>query len=177
MPVTFHTLVKDERFRIRNRRSLSQFYAEVRGAVREGRLHLEGHSLPITLNELLTELFPDEKLLKKDVDMVNFSLAEDEALREWCAQRFAPKPQGQPVYMSEGKRSLLERVQALQAAKEESFLRGSAKKEDVVSALSDLQAAVDEFLSLYDREGGALKLPPRDLALERVKVRGAKASP
>ena len=62
---------------------------------------------------------------------------------------------------------------SLKSAREENLLRGSSKKEDVVSALSDLQAAVFEFMATYDEVQGALRLPRRGVDLERVRVRKA----
>ena len=177
MPVKFSDLIEENAPQIRNRRAVRRFYEEAKGAVQKGELNLEGHSLPTTMNAWIRLVEGEDKKLTKDYDVVDFSFADDEALKRWRAARLEAQEsaRGQKtVYLSESGKALLERVKGLEAAREESLLRGSSKKEDVVSALSDLQAAVFEFTATYDEVQGALRLPKRELELARVRVRQSK---
>ena len=175
MPVKFSELIRDDAFRIRGRRTLKRFYEEAREAVQKGELNLEGHSLPSTMNAFIRATEGEGKELAADYDVVDFSFADDEALQRWRAAHSEKGAEGgaKTVYMSESGKALLESMKGLEGAREESLLRGSSKKEDVVSALSDLQAAVFEFMATYDEVQGALRLPRRGVDLERVRVRKA----
>jgi hypothetical protein len=172
----FSELIRDSAFGVGNRRTLKAFYGEVREAVKAGRLVLEGHSLPATMNEWLSRLEGEHKPLAKDQEVIDFSLAEDDKFAAWRAGRSqgrgAAGRRGS-LYLSEASRDLLQDVQALAGAKDSSMVGASSKKEDLVSALSDLQAAVSEFLSTYERVRGPLRLPDPALELSRVKVRKA----
>ena len=177
MPVRFSDLIKENAPQIRNRRAIKRFYEETKGAVQQGELNLEGHSLPTTMNTWIRLVEGEGKERASDYDVVDFSFADDDALKRWRAARLEEQESAKgrkTVYLSESGRELLERVKGLEAAREESLLRGGSKKEDVVSALSDLQAAVFEFMATYDEVQGALRLPARGLELARVKVRKSK---
>lgn len=174
MATRFSELIQDKAFGVTNRRTLKAFYAAVREAVKEERLNLEGHSLPATLNEWLEHLAGDHKPLASDQDVVDFSIAEDEKFEAWRGSLARERQGGRgSLYLSESSRDLLQAFQTLRRAKDESMVGGSAKKEDLVSALSDLQAAVSEFMSAYERVRGPLRLPDPGLELSRVRVRGA----
>ena len=177
MPIKFSDLVKGDASQLRSRRAIKRFYEEAKGAVQRGDLNLEGHSLPTTMNAWIRLVEGEGKELANDYDVVDFSFADDDALKRWRAAHLEAQEsaKGQKtVYLSESGSELLASVKSLEAAREESLLRGSSKKEDVVSALSDLQAAVFEFMATYDEVQGALRLPKRGLELGRVRVRKPK---
>ncbi|HEX7021521.1 MAG TPA: hypothetical protein VF171_01600 [Trueperaceae bacterium] len=179
MAVKFSELLADERFEVKNRRVVKALYEETKEAVAKGELALEGHSLPTTMNAWIAQVEPGKKPLARDYDVVDFSFADDDAFVRWQRAHLERKEQGtarsRTVYVSPKSKELLNRVQELGRAHEQSLLRGNAKKEDVVSALSDLQAAVYEFLSSYDEVQGALRLPDRRLPPDKVKVKKAGA--
>lgn len=174
MAVRFSELITDPRFGVKSRRSLKALYNEVREAVREGRLNLEGHSLPTTMNAFIEALGGRVKPLAADSDVVDFSIAEDEKFEAWAGGRLGTRVRGKTTYVSAPSRELLHGIQGLERAREASMLKGSAKKEEIVSHLSDMQAAISEFLSTYDNVRRQLKLPDHRLDLGRVKVRGKK---
>lgn len=176
MAKRFSELINDSAFGVTNRRTLKAFYGEVREAVKAGRLNLEGHSLPATMNEWISRLEGNHKPLAADQDVIDFSLAEDDTYEAWRASmgagRGAAGRRGS-LYLSEASRDLLQGVQALAQAKDASMVGAGSKKEELVSALSDLQAAVSEFLRTYEGVRGPLRLPDLHLELSRVKVKKA----
>jgi hypothetical protein len=174
MAVRFSELIADPRFGVKSRRSLKALYGEVWEAVKEGRLNLEGHSLPTTMNAFIEALGGRVKPLAADSDVVDFSIAEDEKYEAWAGRRLGSRTRGKTTYVSAPSRELLGAIQELERAREASMLKGSAKKEEVLSRLSDLQAATSEFLSTYEGVRHQLKLPDYRLDLSRVKVRGKK---
>lgn len=175
MPITFTELLRDEALRVSNRRDVRSLYDEVKRAVREGELDLEGHSLPTTLNAWIREVEGKGKELKNDVDTVEFSLAENAALKRWRQAQAREAERGdasaRSVYVSPNSHALFDRVKELERANEASLGVSNGKKDDILGALSDLQAAVGLFLHTYDGVRGALKLPDRALPADKVKVR------
>lgn len=167
MPTLFSDLLKDPAFEVTNRRAVKGLYETIKTAVKAKRLNLEGHTLPTSLNEWIKLVEGDKKLPARDVDVVDFSLAEDKKFDKWRKTYLAGK---NPVLMSAGAKSLLEAVQELETANKNSMGLMNGNKDDVVAALSDLQAAVYMFMTTYDKVGGGLKLPERSTPLERVKV-------
>jgi hypothetical protein len=176
MAVRLSDLVRDEAFGVRNRRDLKGLYDAVKRAVKDGQVQLEGHSLPVSFNEWLDIVGDKGKPLTRDVDMVDFSLAQNDAFTAWRETFMKAKhpERHKPVFMSEASKFFLERVKHLDDVRAESMLRGNMKKEDVVSILSDLQGAVSEFLSAYDEASETMRLPRRDLPLEQVRIRRKK---
>lgn len=178
MPITFTELLRDDGLRVSTRRDVRALYDEVKRAVREGELALEGHSLPTTLNAWIREVEGPGKELKNDVDTVEFSLAEDAALKRWRAARARAAERSEAgarsVYVSPNSHALFERVKELERANDASLGVTNAKKDVVLGALSDLQAAVGLFLQTYDGVRVALKLPDRALPADKVKVRKAR---
>lgn len=171
MPVLFTDLMRDEAFEIRNRKGLRELYEHVKDAVKTKKLSLEGHTLPASFNDWLRELEPDKKLPTRDSDVVDFSLADDKALATWRKTYLSEK---NPVYMSSGAKELLQTVQELDSASSASMSLMNGPKDDVVAALSDLQAAVYMFMTSYDKVQKGLGLPDRKVALERVKLARSK---
>lgn len=170
MPVTFEDLLKDKQLNIKNRKDIKTFYTHMRNAIFDKKLTPDGHSLPTTMNAWIKQVEGDKKLLSNDYDVVNFSVSED-SLKPWLAQykqKYAPV---KTVYVTQHSRDILEAVQDLEKAQQESLQQTNNKKEDVLSAMSDLQAAVALFLSTYDSTHKKLRLPDRTLNLERVKVK------
>ncbi|CAN5877747.1 hypothetical protein BH24DEI2_BH24DEI2_21160 [soil metagenome] len=178
MPVTFSSFLTDEAFDIKNRRDLKAFYDRVKADVAAGELTLEGHTLPTTLNAWLTTVEGDDKRLSRDVDVVNFSLADDKKLAAWKKVYFGELNRAlaakKTVYASQEARELLEGVQGLERANANSLNLMNGNKDDLVSGLSDLQGAVYLLLGAYDGARDKLKLPARDTPLESVKVRQGK---
>ena len=178
MPITFNELFRDEAFEVCNRRDLKSFYELVKTIVKKGELTLEGHTLPTTLNEWIQQLEGDKNLPKREQDVVNFSLAEDEAFRKWkkayLDELRKAKLASQTVYVSQAAKDFVESVQTISDANARSLEMTNNKKEDVLAALSDLQGAVYMFLGTYDGARGSLRLPDRALPLEVFKVRQAK---
>ena len=178
MPVTFNELFQDEAFEVRNRRDLKAFYDLVKETVKKGDLDLEGHTLPTTMNEWIRQLEGDKNLPKREQDVVDFSLAEDETFKRWkkayLNELKKAKLAKQTVYVSQDAKDLVESVQAVHDANARSLEMTNNKKEDVLAALSDLQGAVYMFLSTYDGARSSLKLPDRALPLEVFKVRQTK---
>ena len=176
MPTLFSDLLQDPAFEIKNRRAVKELYETVKTAVKAKKLNLEGHTLPTSLNEWIKMVEGDKKLPARDVDVVDFSLTEDKKLAKWRKGYLASK---NPVLMSQGAKQLLEAVQELGAANQNSMGLMNGNKDDVVAALSDLQAAVYMFMTAYDQVQSKLKLPERSTPLECVKIaktRAAKAS-
>ena len=171
MPVLFTDLMRDEAFEIRNRKGLRELYEHVKDAVKTKKLSLEGHTLPTGFNSWLAELEPDKKPPARDSDVVDFSLADDKALAAWRKAYLSEK---NPVYMSSSAKDLLQAVQELDSASNASMSLMNGPKDDVVAALSDLQAAVYMFMTSYDKVQKSLGLPDRKVALERVKIAKSK---
>lgn len=178
MPVTFSSFLTDEAFDIKNRRDLKLLYERVKADVAAGDLGLEGHTLPTTLNTWLKTVEGDDKLLSRDVDVVDFSIADDKKLTAWKKSYFGELNRAiaakKTVYASQEARDLLEGVQELEQANANSLNLMNGTKDDLVSGLSDLQGAVYLLLGAYDGAREKLKLPARDTPLESVKVRQAK---
>jgi len=173
MPTLFSDLLKDPAFEVSNRRAVKELYETVKTAVRAKKLNLEGHTLPTSLNDWIKQVEGDKKLPARDVDVVDFSLAEDKKLDKWRKTYLASK---NPVLMSQGAKNMLEAVQELETANKNSMTLMNGNKDDVVAALSDLQAAVYLFMTTYDKVSSGLKLPERSTPLERVKIGKAKAA-
>ena len=175
MPVTFNELFRDEAFEIHNRRDLKAFYELVKEIVKKGGLTLEGHTLPTTMNEWIRQLEGDKNLPKREQDVVDFSLAEDEAFKKWkkayLGELRKARLASQTVYINQAAKDFVESVQAVSDANARSLEMTNNKKEDVLAALSDLQGAVYMFLNAYDGARAKLKLPDRTLPLEVFKVR------
>lgn len=172
MPIRFSDLLADEAFGVRNRRDIREFYDAVKDAVAEGSVNLEGHSLPTTLNAWIARVEGDGKMLKRDTDTVDFSLADDEALASWRERWLAARtPKPKTVYTSASAHALFERVKALEEVNRASLAATNGKKDDLLSALSDMQAAAALLLQCYDRVRTPLKLPDRELPLSAVKPR------
>jgi len=178
MPITFSDLFRDEAFEVRNRRDLKAFYELVKETVKRGDLTLEGHTLPTTMNEWIRQLEDDKILPKREQDVVDFSLAEDEAFKKWkkayLGELRKARLASQTVYVNQAAKDLVESVQTVSDANARSLEMTNNKKEDVLAALSDLQGAVYMFLNSYDGARAKLKLPDRTLPLEVFKVRQAK---
>ena len=175
MPILFTDLMRDDAFEIRNRKTLRELYEVVKEAVKAKHLNLEGHTLPTGFNTWLAELEPDKKLPARNTDVVDFSLADDKAFATWRKRYLSEK---NPIYLSSGAKELLQTVQELDATSTASMTSINGTKDDVVAALSDLQAAVYMFMTSYDKVQKGLNLPERGVALERVKLAstGKKAS-
>ena len=77
--------------------------------------------------------------------------------------------------MTAPEKELVENLQELESASNNSLTLINGTKDDVVAALSDLQAAVSIFLSNYDKNRNKLKLPDRAVALERVQTQKVNA--
>lgn len=170
MPVTFSQLLEDERLEVSSRRDVRRLYDAAKAAVSEGALRLEGHSLPASLNAWIARVEGAAKLPKRDVDVVDFSFADDERLARWrAAQR--PRPPQPKRSLSAPARDLLAALQALERANQTSLGMTNGKKDEVLAALSDLQGAVYTFLDGYDAVQEKLKLPERGLELANVRVR------
>ena len=178
MPVTFSSFLQDETFEVKNRRDLKALYERVKTDVAVGELTLEGHTLPTTLNVWLKTVEGDDKLLSRDVDVVDFSIADDKKLTAWKKSYFGElhkeRVAKKTVYTSQAARDLLSSVQELEQANANSLNLMNGNKDDLVSGLSDLQGAVYLLLNAYDGARDKLKLPARDTPLESVKVRQAK---
>lgn len=181
MPVTFSSFLTDENFNINNRRDLKALYDRVKANVAAGELNLEGHTLPTTLNAWIERVEGDDKRLSRDVDVVDFSLADDKKLVAWKKSYFGELNRAlaakKTVYASQEVRDLLEGVQELEKANANSLNLMNGNKDDLVSGLSDLQGAVYLLLGAYDGARDKLKLPARDTPLESVKVRQPKKVP
>lgn len=179
MPITFDALLADARFGVANRRDIKRFYDDIKEAVANGELNLEGHSLPTTMNAWITLVEGEDGRIKGDYDVVSFSLADDKALETWSRRRLEAQTKSQEtarsIYVSESSRELFERVKELEQSQRHSMEMTNAKKDDILGALSDLQAAVALFLQSYDRVRGPLRLPNRELALDKVRVRKPRA--
>ena len=167
MSILFSSFLKDSAFEVKNRRDIRELYETVKGAVKDEVLQLEGHTLPASFNDWIRQVEGDKKLPKRDVDVVDFSLADDKKYAAWRNNFLQSK---NPVVLSQGAKDLLEAVKDMDTANSASMTLMNGTKDDVVAALSDLQAAVYMFMSTYDRVGGKLALPERDTPLERVKV-------
>ncbi len=173
MPVAFSEVLQDETLGVRNRRDLKRLYDLAKAAVAEKRLTLEGHSLPESFNAWLARLEGETKLPKRDVDVVDFSFADDEKLGRWKASLRPEPPQPKRV-LSAAAKDLLGSVQALEQVNRASLGMTNGKKDEVLAALSDLQGAVYSFLEGYDEVQEGLKLPERSLELSNVQVRAPK---
>ena len=178
MPITFNELLRDETFEVRNRRDLKAFYELIKEIIRKGDLTLEGHTLPTTMNEWIRQLEGDKNLPKREQDVVDFSIAEDETFKKWkkayLGELKRARLANQTVYVSQAAKDLVESVQTVSDANARSLEMTNNKKEDVLAALSDLQGAVYMFLNAYDGARAKLKLPDRTLPLEVFKVRQTK---
>ena len=153
-------------------------YEWVKAAVAAGEVTLEGHTLPTTLNAWIERVEGSDKRLSRDVDVVDFSLADDKKLAVWKKQYFGEvhkeRAAKKTVYTSQAARDLLKGVQELEQANANSLNLMNGNKDDLVSGLSDLQGAVYLLLNAYDGAREKLKLPERDTPLESVKVRQSK---
>lgn len=167
MAILFSDLIKNEAFEIKNRKRLRAFYERVKTDVAAGRLKLEGHTLPTTFNTWLGIVEPNKKPPAKDADVVDFSLKDDAKFAGWRKSYLSEQ---NPVYLSAAQKELLERVQELEAVSKTSMDLMNGTKDDVVAALSDLQAAVYMFGASYDKLQKSSDLPERSTPLERVKV-------
>ncbi len=167
MPVLFTDLLKDPAFEIKNRNHIKELYSSLKMAVKEKKLNLEGHTLPDSLNDWIRSIEGDKKIPKSDTDVVNFSLADDKKYETWRKTYLIAK---NPIFMTQIEKELIENLQELETASNNSLSLINGTKDDVVAALSDLQAAVSIFLSNYDKNHSKLKLPDRTLALERVQI-------
>ncbi len=178
MPVTFSSFLQDEAFEVKNRRDLKALYERVKTDVAAGDLNLEGHTLPTTLNVWLERVEGSDKLLSRDVDVVDFSIADDKKLAVWKKSYFGElhkeRVAKKTVYASQAARDLLSSVQELEQANANSLNLMNGTKDNLLSGLSDLQGAVYLLLNAYDGARDKLKLPARDTPLESVKVRQAK---
>jgi ribonucleotide reductase alpha subunit len=169
VPVTFSQLLDDETFKVRNRRDLKRFYDEVKLAVRESDLALEGHTLPTTMNAFIERVEGKKDALTRDYDVVDFSLASNGKLKRWRDRYLLRDKQ---VVTTAEARELFERIKELSAASDRSMKSTNGKKDDLLTALSDLQAAAALTVQTYDNIREAFKLPDRALEIEQVKVRG-----
>lgn len=167
MPILFTDLLKDPAFEIKNRTQLKELYGNIKTAVKENKLGLEGHTLPDSLNDWIKEIEGDKKLPKTDTDVVNFSLASDKKYENWRRAYLIAK---NPIFMSQSEKELIENLQELETASNNSIALMNGTKDDLVAALSDLQAAVAIFLSNYEKNRSKLKLPDRNVALERIQI-------
>lgn len=170
MPVTLSELLADESLEVNSRRDVRRLYDAAKTAVAEGELTLEGHSLPASLNAWIGRVEGAAKLPKRDVDVVDFSFADDERLGRWREAQRPRLPQPKRS-LSAAARDLLAALQALERANRASLGMTNGKKDEVLAALSDLQGAVHTFLDGYDAVQEALKLPERGLELANVRVR------
>lgn len=168
MPVTFSQLLGDAAFKVGNRRDLKRLYDEVRTAVREQDLTLEGHTLPTTMNAFIEQVEGERDALSRDYDVVDFSLADNTKLKRWRERYLLRDKQ---VFVVAEARELFERIKELGEANERSMHSTNGKKDDLLTALSDLQAAAALMLQSYDRVRETFKLPDQALTLEQVKVR------
>lgn len=168
MPVTFSQLLGDATFKVRNRRDLKRFYDEVKLAVRENDLALEGHTLPTTMNAFIERVEGKKDALSRDYDVVDFSLASNGKLKRWRERYLLRDRQ---VVTSAESRELFERIKTLADASDRSMKSTNGKKDDLLTALSDLQAAAALTVQTYDKVRETFKLPDRVLELEQVKVR------
>lgn len=176
--MTFEDLLGREELRVRSRRDIVSLYDEVRRAALAGELELAGHSLPTTLNAWIEKVEGPDKRLKRDRDVVNFSLADGPALERFIERLADSRGGNRPartVYLSRASYELFGSLRALVGAYEESLGSGAGRKDEILGALSDLQAAVALFLQSYDGTREALRLPDRSLPQERVKVRKKRA--
>ncbi len=178
MPVTFSSFLEDEAFEVKNRRDLKALYERIKADVAAGELTLDGHTLPTTLNVWIERVEGGDKLLSRDVDVVDFSIADDKKLAAWKKSYFGElhkeRAAKKTVYTSQAARDLLEGVQELEQANANSLGLMNGNKDELLSGLSDLQGAVYLLLNAYDGARDKLKLPARDTPLESVKVRQAK---
>lgn len=173
MSVTFSELLQDEQLGVKTRRDVRRLYDAAKLAVSEKRLTLEGHSLPTTLNRWIAQVEGKTELPKREVDVVDFSFAEDDKLSRWKAD-LSPEPPLRKRVMSAAAKDLLESLKALEQANSESLAMTNGKKDDVLMALSDLQGAVYSFLESYDQAQEGLRLPERGLELSQVQVRQSR---
>lgn len=167
MSVTFTDLLKDPAFAVKNRKQIKELYDLIKKLVKEKKLNLEGHTLPASFNDWIVLIEGNKKLPKRDTDVVDFSLAQDKKYESW---RKAYLIASNPVLMSQAAKDLLESVQELETASTNSMSLMNGNKDDVVTALSDMQAAIAIFLNTYDKHKTKLQLPNRDTALERIKI-------
>ena len=178
MPVTFSSFLQDEAFEVKNRRDLKALYERVKTDVAAGELTLEGHTLPTTLSVWLERVEGNGKRLSRDVDVVDFSLADDKKLVAWkksyLGELHKERAAKKTVYTSQAARDLLSSVQELEQANANSLNLMNGTKDDLVSGLSDLQGAVYLLLNAYDGARDKLKLLERGTPLESVKVRQAR---
>ncbi len=168
MPRKFTEMLTDNAYKVRNRRDVKRFYQEVRDAVAAGTLGLDGHTLPTTMNAFIERVEGKPGALSNDYDVVGFSLADNGKLKRWRQTYLLKDKQ---VNVSAEARELFERVKELAAANERSMGSTNGKKDDLLTALSDLQAAVALLLQSYDQLREGFKLPDRALKLTQVKVR------
>lgn len=171
MPLTFSQLLGDDTFRVANRRDIKRFYDEVKTAVREGDLTLEGHTLPTTMNAFIEQVENKKDALSRDYDVVDFSLADNGKLKRWRERYLLRDKQ---VFVSPDAKELFDHIKQLSEANERSMQSTNGKKDDLLTALSDLQAAAALTLQSYDKVRERFKLPDRALAAEQVKVRKGK---
>ena len=178
MAITFSALLKDKSFGLKTKKDIKELYDLVREEVFSKRLNLEGHSLPTTMNEWITLVEGDKKLLKRDVDVVDFSLANDEAYSAWkkalLRKRKEAVEASKTIYVSKPSHDIFVRIKELEQTQEASMQYMNGKKDDLVAALSDMQAASALLLQTYDKVAKSFKFPPRQMALTRVKVRKGK---
>ena len=170
MPRKFTEMLADDAYKVRNRRDIKRFYQEVREAVSAGKLGLDGHTLPTTMNAFIEQVEGKPNALANDYDVVDFSLATNGKLKSWRQSYLLKDKQ---VQVGPEARELFERVKELAAANERSLGSTNGKKDDLLTALSDLQAAVALLLQSYDQVREQFKLPDRALELAQVKVRKA----
>jgi hypothetical protein len=178
MPITFAELLVDKTFAIKNRRDIKAFYEAVKQAVKSKKLRLEGHSLPVSLNDWIRRIEGDKKSLGRDLDVVDFSLADDKKFQGWkrafLEELAKTREAHKTISLSQSAYDLLLGLKALQEANHSSMQLMNGNKDDVVAGLSDLQGAAYMLLSSYDKVRESLKLPLREVALERVKIKAPK---
>ena len=171
MTILFSELIRDKAFNIKNRKALKEFYDTTKNAVKAKKLNLEGHTLPVSLNDWFSQIEPDKPLPKRDTDVVDFSISEDKKYHNW---RKAYLIAQNPIFMNQAEKNLVESLQALENANTNSIELMNGSKDDLVTALSDIQAAISILLTTYDSNKKKLALPDRTVALERVKIGKAK---
>ena len=171
--MTFSQLLSDDAYKIANRRDLKRIYDDVKNAVRDNDLTLEGHTLPTTMNAFIEQVEGKKDALSRDYDVVDFSLANNGKLKRWRDRYLLRDKQ---VFVSAEAKELFENIKQLEGASERSMQSTNGKKDDLLTALSDLQAAAALALQSYDKVRERFKLPDRGLAVEQVKVRKSGGS-
>lgn len=168
MPILFTDLVHNPVFAVKNRKQLKELYEHVKSAVKADKLSLEGHTLPESFNDWISQIEGAGKLPKTDTDVVNFSLALDQKYESWRKSYLMTQ---NPIFMTQPEKDFIEVLQDLESATSNSLSLINGTKDDVVAALSDLQAAIALFLTHFDKHHKKLNLPDRKLALEQIQIR------